>query len=73
MRHLPRAKELKMSDAILRRQYVGIVRDSNGKPKFDDPENAPAEMKAMLTDADIAHLSDDELRKLNLTHRRKGL
>ena len=52
-------------------QLVGIVRDKNGKPKFDNPENAPPEMKVMLTDADIALLSDMELRALNLMHRRQ--
>ena len=53
------------------RVLFGIVRDKNGKPKFDDPENAPEEMKAMLTDRDIELLSDNELQALGLIHRRK--
>jgi len=49
----------------------GIVRDLNGVPVFDDPENAPPEMKAMLTDDDIQKMPLDIVEKLGLTHRRK--
>lgn len=45
---------------------VGIVRDKNGKPRFDDPKNAPQEMKDMLTEGDIALLDDHVLRDLKI-------
>lgn len=57
-----------MSD--FQRVSFGLVRDKNGKPKFDDPANVPDQIKAMLTDDDIAKLSDAELAALGLTHRK---
>ncbi len=53
-------------------RMVGIVRDGKtGKPKFSDLAGALPEIKAMLTDADIACFDDDELNQLGLMHRRK--
>lgn len=48
---------------------VGIVRDKNGVPKFDSPETASAEMKAMLTDRDILALPVTTVTALGLIPR----
>jgi len=45
----------------------GIVRDRNGKPKFDDPSNVPQAIKEMLTIRDIQLLSPEERQALGLT------
>lgn len=54
-------------------QLVGIVRDKNGKPRFDDPASAPPQMLAMLTDADILKLSDDEISLMGLGARKAAI
>jgi hypothetical protein len=53
------------------KQYAafGLVRKADGTPRIDDPENMPAEMKAMLTDGDLAKLPRATVEKLKLAHR----
>ena len=41
----------------------------DGVPQFDDPENAPEEMKAMLTDEDLRAMPRDIVARLGLIHR----
>lgn len=49
---------------------LGIVRDKNGKPKFDDLDNMPEGYKMayrhMLTADDKAKLSPEEKQKLGV-------
>lgn len=49
---------------------IGIVRDKNGKPKFDDIDALPEPFKMAyrraLTVADVAKLTADERRKLGV-------
>lgn len=54
-------------------KMYGIVRDANGKPRFDDPASAPPEMLAMLTDADILKLSDEEISAMGLVARKAAI
>jgi hypothetical protein len=37
-------------------KMVAIVRDSEGKPKFDDPHNVPQAILDVLTEDDLRHL-----------------
>lgn len=37
-------------------KLVALVRDKDGKPKFDDPHNVPDVIMDMLTDDDKAYL-----------------
>ncbi len=50
-------------------QIFGIVRDPSGKPRFDEPANTPAEIKAMLTDADLLKLDPETVAALGMTQR----
>lgn len=38
-------------------RMVAIVRDKDGKPKFDDPMNVPQEILDVLTPEDFDHLT----------------
>ncbi len=38
-------------------RFVGIVRDKDGNPRFDDPNNVPAEVLAALTQKDLEYLN----------------
>jgi len=48
-----------------------IVRDCDGIPKFDDPENVDPEMLQGITDEDIAKMDPGIVRTLGLGHRLK--
>lgn len=47
-----------------------LVRDEAGLPKFDDPANATASMKAALTQDDIDRLPLATVEALGLAHKR---
>lgn len=46
-----------------------LVRDKDGVPRFDDPENAPQELKNALTDEDLRRMDPSVVMKLGLSHR----
>ena len=37
-------------------KLIGIIRDKDGNPRFDDPNNVPPEVLAALTPKDIEYL-----------------
>lgn len=45
----------------------GLVRDKNGCPKIDDPENLPVQIKRMLTLKDRELMGDEMCRRLKIT------
>ena len=51
---------------------VGVVRDKNGKPKFDNPANLSEHEKAafrqVLTASDLAKMTTDEKKGLGYGH-----
>jgi len=38
-------------------KLIAIVRDKDGNPKFDDPDNVPPEILAALSPEDIDYLN----------------
>lgn len=50
-------------------QLSGLVRDKDGIPKFDDPQNAPADVKALLTDADLLKMNHTVVEQLGFRPR----
>lgn len=50
-----------------------LICDQDGIPVFDDPENAPDEMKALITDDQLKRMDRDIVAGLGLISRLEKL